>query len=145
MRENVVILGVSLGLLSLYFYHLVKRNSCYKCFNEIGVDVDELWRKMLCFRVSIGLLPLILIVSWNETLLWRFKRNQSWCWWDMKENIVILGQCIGLLHPYFDCLIKWHPIMKVWKKSGLMLNEIWRKMLCCRVSIGFLSFILIIS
>ena len=55
---------------------------------EIGVDVNEIWRKMLCFRVSIGLLPLILIVSWNETLLWRFERNQSWCWWDMKENVV---------------------------------------------------------
>ena len=36
--------------------------ACYG-LKEIGVDVDEIWRKMLGFRVSIGLLPLVLIVS----------------------------------------------------------------------------------
>ena len=40
---------------------------CYEGLKEIRVDVNDIWRKMLCFRVSIGLLPLILIVSWNET------------------------------------------------------------------------------
>ena len=30
---------------------------------EIGVDVDEIWSEMLGFRVSIGLLPLVLIIS----------------------------------------------------------------------------------
>ena len=133
---------------------------CYKGLKEIRVDVNEIWRKMLCFRVSIGLLPLILIISWNETLLWRFERNRSWCQWDMKENIrfwskyrgcyplfwlshemkpcyeglkeirvdvneiwrkiLDFGASIGLLPPYFDCLMKWNPVMKVWKKSELM-------------------------
>ena len=60
---------------------------CYEGLKEMGVDVNEIWRKMLGFRVSIGLLPLILIVSWNETLLWRFERNGSWCQWDMNENV----------------------------------------------------------
>ena len=61
---------------------------CYEGLKEIGVDVNEIWREILDFGVSIGLLPLILIVSWNETLLWRSERNQSWCQWDMKENVV---------------------------------------------------------
>ena len=65
-----------------------KMKPCYEGLKEIRVDVNEIWRKMLCFRVSIGLLPLILIISWYETLLWRFERNQSWCQWDMKENVV---------------------------------------------------------
>ena len=34
----------------------------YEGLKEIGVDIDELWRKMLDFRVSIGLLALVLIV-----------------------------------------------------------------------------------
>ena len=117
---------------------------CYEGLKEIRVDVNEIWRKMLCFRVSIGLLPLILIVSWNETLLWRFERNQSWCQWDMKENVVFWSK-YRVVTPYFDCLMKWNPVMKVWKKSGVDVNEIWRKMLCFRVSIGLLPLILIIS
>ena len=32
--------------------------ACYEGLKEIGVDVDEIWREMLDFRVSIGLLPL---------------------------------------------------------------------------------------
>ena len=31
---------------------------CYEGLKEIEVDVDEIWRKMLGFRGSIGLLPL---------------------------------------------------------------------------------------
>ena len=135
--------------------------SSYEGFKEIGVDVDEIWRKMLGFGVSIGLLPLILIISWNEIQLWRFERNRSWCWWDMKENMWGFGVSIGLLPlilivswneiqlwrfernrswcwwdmkenvrfwskyrvvtPYFDHLVKWNPVMKVWKKLELML------------------------
>ena len=92
-------------------------NPCYEGLKEIRADVDERWRKTVRFSVclwlfiwtvilldpllflldrsscvflgySIGLLPLILIVLWNETLLWRFERNRSWCQWDMKENVV---------------------------------------------------------
>ena len=40
----------------------------YEGLKEIGVDVDEIWRKMLGFRVSIGLLALVLIFSYNESL-----------------------------------------------------------------------------
>ena len=29
---------------------------CYDVLKESGVDVEEIWRKMLGFRVSIGLL-----------------------------------------------------------------------------------------
>ena len=36
---------------------------CCEGLKEIGVDVDEILRKRLDFIVSIGLLPLILIVS----------------------------------------------------------------------------------
>ena len=57
-----------------------KMKPCYEGLKEIRVDVDELWRKMLDFKVSIGLLPLVLID-----------------------------------------LIKWNPVMKVWKKLELML------------------------
>ena len=35
----------------------------YEGLKEIGVDVNEIWRKMLAFGVSIGLLSLIFIVS----------------------------------------------------------------------------------
>ena len=31
---------------------------CYEDLKEIGVDVDEVWRKMLGFRVSKGCYPL---------------------------------------------------------------------------------------
>ena len=95
-------------------------------------------------RVSIVLLPLILIISWNETLLWRFERNRSWCWWDMKE-IIRFWSKYRVVTPYFDCLMKWNCVMKVWKKLELDVNEIWRKMMCFRVSIGLLPLILIVS
>ena len=94
-------------------------------------------------KVSIVLLPLILIVSWNETLLWRFERNQSWCQWDMKENIRFWSK-YRVVTPYFDCLVKWNPVMKVWKKSELMSMRYEGKMLGFRVSIGLLPLILII-
>ena len=31
---------------------------CYEGMKEIGVDMYEIWRKILGFSVSIGLLPL---------------------------------------------------------------------------------------
>ena len=95
-------------------------NYCYESLKEIGVNVDEIWRKMLGFRVSIGLLPLILIVLWNETLLSRSERNWSWCWWDMKENVRFQNK-YKIVTLYFDCLVKWNPVTKVWKKLELML------------------------
>ena len=117
---------------------------CYEGLKEIGVDVNEIWRKMLCFRVSIGLLPLILIVSWNETLLWMFERNQNWCQWDMKENVRFWSK-YRVVTPYFDCIVKCKPCYEGLKEIRVDVNEIWRKMLCFRVSIGLLPLILIVS
>ena len=111
---------VSIGLATPYFDHLIKWNPVMKVWKKFRVDVNEIWRKMLCFRVSIGLLPLILIISWNETLLWRFERDWSWCQWDMKENVRFWSK-YRVFTPYLDCLMKWNPVMKVWRKSGLML------------------------
>ena len=91
--------------------------SSYEGLKEIGVDVDEIWRKMLGFGVSIGLLPLILIVSWNEIQLWRFESLKE-IGVDVDEiwrKMLGFGVCIGLITPYFDCLMKWNPVMKVWK------------------------------
>ena len=105
---------------------------CYEGLKEIGVDVNEIWRKMLCFRVSIGLLPLLLIVSWNETLLWRFERNQSWCQWDMKENVVFWLSCEMKL--CYEGL----------KEIRVDVNEIWRKILDFGASIGLLPLLLIV-
>ena len=47
--------------------------ACYEGLKEIGVDVDEIQRNMLGFRVSIGLLPLSLdrlskMKAWYEGL-----------------------------------------------------------------------------
>ena len=114
--------GVCIGLLPLIL--IVSWNEIqlwrFESLKEIGVDVDEIWRKMLGFGVCIGLLPLILIVSWNEIQLWKFERNWSWCWWDMKENVRFWSM-YRVVTPYFDHLMKWNPVMKVWKKLELML------------------------
>ena len=114
--------GVSIGLLPLIL--IISWNEIQlwriESLKEIRVDVDEIWRKMLGFGVSIGLLPLILIISWNEIQLWKFERNWSWCWWDMKENVRFWSK-YRVITPYFDCLMKWNPVMKVWKKLELML------------------------
>ena len=117
---------------------------CYKDLKEIGVDVNEIWRKMLDFGASIGLLTLILIISWNETVLWRFERNRSWCWWDMKENVRFWSKC-RVVTPYFDRPMKWNPVIKIWKKSELMSMRYEGKMLDFGASIGLLPLILIIS
>ena len=46
---------------------------------------------MLDFRVSIGLLPLVLIVLDKMKPCYEGLKeiDQSWCWWDMKEK----GKC----------------------------------------------------
>ena len=49
--------------------------SSYEGLKKIAVDVDEIWRKMLGFGVSIGFLPLILIILWNEIQLRKFEKN----------------------------------------------------------------------
>ena len=116
---------------------------CYEGLKEIRVDVNEIWRKILCFGVSIGLLPLILIVSWNETLLWMFERNRSWCQWDMRENVRFWSK-YRVVTPYFYRFVKRNPFTKFSKKSELMSNEIWGKMLCFGASIGLLPLILIV-
>ena len=123
MKENIRFWS-KYRVVTPYFNILI----CYEGLKEIEVDVNEIWRKMLCFRVSIGLLPLILIVSWNETLLWRFERNRGWCQWAMKENVRFWSK-YRVVTPHFDCLVKWNPVMKVWKKSELMSMRYEGK--CC--------------
>ena len=117
---------------------------CYEGLKEIGVDVNEIWRKMLDFGVSIGLLPLILIISWNETLLWRFERNQSWCQWDMKENVRFWSK-YRVVTPLFWSSREMKPCYEGLKEIRVDVNEIWRKMLDFGASIGLLPLILIIS
>ena len=59
---------------------------CYEGLKEIGVDIDEIWRKMLVF--------------WSK---------------------------YRVITPYFDCLVKWNPVMKEsLKEIGVDINEIWR-------------------
>ena len=118
MKENVRFWS-KYRVVTPYFDCLMKWNPVVKVWKKLELMSIEIWRKMVCFRVSIGLLPLILIVSCNETLVWRFERNQSWCQWDMKENVRFWSK-YRVVTPYFDCLMKWNPVVKVWKKSELM-------------------------
>ena len=55
----------------------------------------------------------------------------------MKENVIFWSK-YRVVTPYFDHLVKWNPVMKVWRKLELMSDEIWRKMFGFRVSIGLL-------
>ena len=116
---------------------------CYEGLKEIRVDVNEIWRKILDFGASIELLPLILIILWNETLLWRFERNQSWCWWDMKENVVL--ELVSGCYPSLWSSHEMKPCYEGLKEIRVDVNEIWRKMLSFRVSVGLLPLILIVS
>ena len=138
---------------------------CYEGLKEIRVDVNDIWRKMLCFRVGIGLLPLILIVSWNEKkselMLWRkmlcFRVNPLILIVDegLKEirvdvndiwrKMLCFRVSIGLLPLIL--IVSWNPVMKVWKKSELMSmkENVVKEKLCFRVSIGLLPLILIVS
>ena len=47
---------------------------CYEGLKEIGADVNEIWRKMLDFRASIGLYP----------LFW-LSHEMKLCYEDLKE------------------------------------------------------------
>ena len=44
----------------------------------------------------------------------------------MKENVRFWSK-YRVVTPYFDCLMKWNCVMKVWKKSELMLMRGKRK------------------
>ena len=123
MKENVRFWS-KYRVITTYFDHVMKWNpvmKVWKIFKKLGVDVDEIWRKMLGFGVCIGLLPNILIISWNEIQLWRFERNWSWCWWNMKENVRFWSK-YRVVTPYFDHLMKWNPVMKFWKFGR---NQSW--------------------
>ena len=110
----------------------------YESLKEIRVDVDEIWRKMLGFGVCIGLLPLIMIISWNEIQLCRFERNWSWCWWDIQENVRFWSK-YRVITTYFDHLMKWNPqLWRAWSGTATWcvthlgavdVDEIWRKKL----------------
>ena len=64
------------------------------------------------------------------------KYTSSW-YRDIKK----LGVSIGVVTPYFDCLMKWNPVMKVWKKSELISMRYEGKCWVYRVSIGLLPLI----
>ena len=95
--------------------------ACYEGLKEIGVD-DELWRKMLGFRVSIGLLPLVLIVSWKKKACYeglkeiRVDVDKIW------RKMLDFKVSIGLLPLVLIIFMKWKPGMKVWKKLELMMR-----------------------
>ena len=67
-----------------------------------------------------------------ELLLWKAKNNTSSWYRDIKEIRV----SIVLLPPYFDRLMKWNPVMKVWKKLELMSMRHEGKCCVLRVSIS---------
>ena len=60
MKENIRF-KVSIDCYPL-FWLSNKMKPCYEGLKDFQVDVDEIWRKKLGFKVSIGLLPLVLIV-----------------------------------------------------------------------------------
>ena len=62
MKENVRFEG-KYRVGTPCFDCLFKMKPCYEGLKEIGVDVDEIWKKMLGLRVNIGLLPLVLTIS----------------------------------------------------------------------------------
>ena len=68
---------------------------CYEGLKEIRVDVNEIWRKMLGFRVSIGLLPLILIASWNENCVMKVLKKSEMMLMRGKEKLLGLVYTCG--------------------------------------------------
>ena len=131
----------SIGLLPLIL--IISWNEIQGRFEKLELMLNEIWRKMLGFRVKYRVVTPYLIISWNETVLLSFDRNWSWCWWDMKENIRFWSK-YSVVTPYFDCLVKWNPSYEGLKEIGVDVNEIWRKMLGFRVSIGLLHLIFIV-
>ena len=90
---------------------------CYESLKEIRVDVNEIWRKILDFGASIGLLPLILIVSWKETPVMKCLKeigvDVNEIWGKMSD----FGGSIGLLPLIFIVLCKWNPFYKVFERN----------------------------
>ena len=105
--------GASIGLLPLYFDRLMKWNPMYEGIERNWpVDVDEILRKMLGFRACVGCYPLFGLSHEMKLWLWRFERNRSWCWWEVKKNCLGFSVCLWLyiwtvsafwIHYYF-CL-----------------------------------------
>ena len=97
--------------------------SCYEGLKEIGVDVDEIWRKMVSFRVMYRV---VIPSSWSSN-------KMKACYEGLKEIGVDVDEIrrkmlgfrvsIGLLPLDLIHFVKWKPVMKVWKKSELMLTS----------------------
>ena len=111
---------------------------------EIRVDVDELWKKMLGFRVSIGLLPLGFyhLKKWNPCYegLKDIGLDVDEIW----QKMLGFRVSIGLL-PFFWSSHKMKPCYEGLKEIGVDVDKIWKKMLGFRVSIALLPLVLIIS
>ena len=95
-------------------------------------------------RVSIGLLPHILIVLWKETLLWKDWKEIRVDVDEIWRKMLVLGASIGLLPLILIVLWNETLLWKVWKEIRVDVNEIWRKMLAFRVSIGLLPLFIFI-
>ena len=59
----------------------------YKGLKDIRIDFIKIWSKMCSFNASIGLLPLILIVSSNEDELYRFEGYTDKFHQDTEQNV----------------------------------------------------------
>ena len=70
MKENVVVLDAKYRVVTPYFDSSCEMKLCYEGLKEIiWVDVNQdMKENVVVLDISIGLLPLILIVSWNETV-----------------------------------------------------------------------------
>ena len=88
--------------------------SSYEGLKEIRVDVDEIWRKMLGFGVSIGLLPLFWLSHEMKSSYEGLKEIEV----DVDEiwrKMLGFGVCIGLLPLIL--IVSWNEIQlwEVWK------------------------------
>ena len=158
----------------------------WKFERTLELMLTEIWRKHVRFWSNYqGYYPLFWLSHEMKSSSWRFEGNQSWCWWDMKENVglsigytysktlhfdsylmimkssffqtliteiqswqvdeiwrgnnvIFNGVSIGFLPLHFDHLVNMKSsFIQGLKEIGVDVDEIWRKMLGFRVSIGY--------
>ena len=100
---------------------------------------------MCSFEVSIGLLPLILIVSSKESLLKKSCENPINMEPTYLSKSAVLEGSLELSPLTFDCLIKRIPIIEVSRKAINIEPRYLTKCALFEVSIGLVHLILIVS
>ena len=65
------------------FWLSQQKNPCYRSLVKICQHGAEIFNKTRSFKVSIGLLLLISIISWKESLLLKSHENPSMWSWDI--------------------------------------------------------------